>query len=55
MKSEHKACVGEGGLPWKGGHWECGLLGPVAAGREGLLPDRARRWADSGKDSLKMI
>lgn len=55
MKSEHKACVGEEGPPYKGERWECGLLGPVAAGREGLLSDRRRRWADSGKDILKMI
>lgn len=31
------------------------FLGPVVAGREGLLPDRGRRWADSGKDILRMI
>lgn len=50
MKSEHKACVGEEGPPYKSECWECGLLGPVVAGREGLLLDRRRRWADSGKD-----
>lgn len=31
------------------------FLGPVAAGRGGLLLDRGRMWEDSDKDNLEMI